>query len=269
MDEQDPGVRRSSDVLDAIWDKVTATPERPDSARVLFRAKALDKLDVAADVDNQLPLVSRRTWLLLVGVAVLVAAFALWASLTPSVTSIGAAGRVTGSPGVLPVVAASAGITTGPIAEAGDVVAVGDTVASVRTPSGTVPVITDQAGTVWQVGVIPGDAVAPGSLVVSLLPPGSDATAILAVPETSSGAVVPGLAVTIIGTQNSSGTVEEVSAPLTADDASARTGLTLEPGINYSLVTVGLGGPLPQGSAISAQIILSDSTVIGRLLGDS
>ena len=62
-DPEGPG-RRTSDVLDAIWDKVASRPERSDAATLLFRAKALDQLDVATEVDNQLPLVSRRSWLL-------------------------------------------------------------------------------------------------------------------------------------------------------------------------------------------------------------
>jgi multidrug resistance efflux pump len=198
-----------------------------------------------------------------------VAAFALWASLTPSVTSVSASGRVAAAPGVLPVVAATAGIAATPIAAAGDIVAVGDTVAGVRTADGVVPVIADQAGTVWQVGVIPGEAVTPGSSIVSLLPPGSDRSVILAIAETSVGAIRPGLAVNIGGAQAVSGTVMQVSAPISADDASARTGLALAPGMNYSLITVDTAAPLQPGAAVDAQIILSDSTVIGRLLGES
>jgi hypothetical protein len=64
-----------------------------------------------------------------------------------------------------------------------------------------------------------------------------------------------------------SGTVAGVSAPLSAADAGARTGLVLPPGSTYVLVTVDLAAPLPAGSSGAAQVILSDGTVITRLMG--
>lgn len=261
MDE--PEGRRGSDVLDAIWDKVAAKPERSDSATLIFRAKALDQLDVAAEVDNQLPLVSRRTWLLLVGVALLVLAFALWASLTPSVTSVSATGRVVASPGAVPVAATVAGIVEQLVAE-GSQVAAGDSLAQVRTDAGTISVPAPTDGTVWQLPVVPGAGVLAGQTIATLLPPGSADSALLVLPEPSAPSVQAGMGARVTGT---TGTVTSISAPLTAIEAGARIGQSLPPGTDYVLVTVGLDAPLTPGALASGQVILSDGTVISRLLG--
>lgn len=265
-DPELPG-RRSSDVLDAIWEKVADKPERSSTANVLFRAKALDQLDVAAEVDNQLPLVSRRSWLLLVGVGVLVAALFLWASLTPSVTSIAAPGRITAAPGAIPVVAPAGGVLAAELVTVGSVVTPGQPVATLRTADGDIPVQAIGGGTVWQVLATTGEAVSAGTTVITLLPPGSDTSALLAIPETQAISVRPGMTVDLIAGGQVRGEVTAVSAPLPAADAGQRTGLALSPTENYALVTVSMQQPLPPGTAATGQVILSDSTVFERVLG--
>ena len=263
---EDPEVRRGSDVLDAIWEKVADQPKRTDSASLIFRAKALDQLDVAAEIDNQLPLVSRRSWLLLAGVAVLVLAFALWASLTPSVTSIQAPARVVAAPGASPVVAPVAGVLLEVSVSANETVAAGEPVATLGTPDGEVPVMAAIDGTVWQLPLVPGSAVAAGADVLTLLPPGSENTALVTVPEGQAAAISPGMAVTVSAGAMASGSVTEVSAPLTAEDAGQRTGHVLPPSTAYVIVTVALSEPLIAGASGNAEVILSDGTVITRLL---
>ena len=256
--------RRGSDVLDAIWDKVAAKPERSDAASSLFRAKALAQLDVAAEVDNQLPLVSRRSWLLLAGAAVLVAAFGLWASLTPSVTSVSGPGRIVAAPGALPVATTVDGVLQA-TAEAGDALAAGDPAAVVTLPNGsTAPVPAPVAGTVWQLPLLPGTVVRAGDVLATLLPEGSADSAQLVLPEAQAVAVQPGMQASIGGAQ---GTVASVGAPLPADEAGARVGMALPPGTDYVLVTIALASELPEGQLVNGQVILSDGTVITRLLG--
>lgn len=267
MSESGPPGRRGSEVLDAIWEQVTATPQRPDTARMLFRAKALDQLDVAAEVDNQLPLVKRRSWLLLAGAGILVVAFVVWAALTPSVTSTTAGGRVVAAPGALPVVSSTAGVVVAVSAVAGQPVTTGQPVATVRDGTGEQPVTSDVAGTAWQVLVVPGDAVPAGAALLTVLPPGSDASVLLAVPETSAAAIRPGMAVNVSGGGATTGRVTDVPAPLPADEAARRTGLALPAGSAYSLVTVALDQPLAAGAQVSGQVIVSESTVMNRLLG--
>lgn len=253
-------------MLDAIWEKVADQPQRSDSATLIFRAKALDQLDVAAEVDNQLPLVSRRSWLLLVGVAVLVVAFGLWASLTPSVTSVAAPARVVAAPGASPVVAPAAGILLSQSVVAGDVVTRGQQVATLVTDSGEVPVVSAVDGTVWQLPVVPGSAVPAGGELMTVLPGGSTDTALLPVPEAQAASIRPGMSVNVVAGPTVSGTVTSVSAPLSATEAGTRTGLVLPPDTTYALVTVELASPLSAGASGSAQVILSDGTVISRLL---
>ena len=265
-DPEVPG-RRNSDVLDAIWEKVADKPEHSDTANMLFRAKALAQLDVAAEVDNQLPLVSRRSWLLLVGVAVLVAALFLWASFTPSSTSIAAPGRFAAAPGAMPVVAPTGGVLVAELVAVGTVVTPDQPVATLRTADGDVAITAVGGGTVWQVLATIGEAVSAGATVITLLPPGSDTSALLAIPETQAMSVQPGMTVDLIAGGQMRGQVTAVSAPLPAADAGQRTGLALSPTENYSLVTVSMQGPLPAGSAATGQVILSDSTVFERVLG--
>ncbi len=68
--------------------RASVSASAPTGAPTLFRSTALAKLDVAAEIDNQLPLVPRRTWLIAVGAILLVIAFGMWAAITPSVTSV-------------------------------------------------------------------------------------------------------------------------------------------------------------------------------------
>lgn len=253
-------------MLDAIWEKVAEQPKAATPSSPIFRARALEQLDVAVEVDNQLPLVSRRSWLLLAGVAVLVAAFAVWASLTPSVTSVGAPVRVLAAPGASPVVAPASGVLVDLSVEAGDEVAAGQQVATLRTESGDIPVAAALSGTVWQLPLVPGSAVPAGAEVMTLLPPGSADQALITVPEAQAGAVQPGMRVNVSAAGMMPGTVVGVSAPLSAADAEERTGIVLPPGTSYVLVSVDLAAPMPAGALGSAQIILSDGTVITRLL---
>ena len=263
VDERDG--RRGSDVLDAIWDKVAAKPERSDAASTLFRAKALAQLDVAAEVDNQLPLVSRRTWLLLVGAAALVAGFLLWASLTPSVTGVSGPGRVVAPPGALPVATPVDGVLTS-TASPGDALAAGSPAAVVSRPDGSsAEVLAPVAGTLWQLPVLPGSVVRAGDVVATLLPEGSDGSALIALPEVQAVGVQPGMTATIGGAQP--GVVASVSAPLSAQEASSRVGIALPPDTGYVLVAVTLDASATPGGLVNGQIILSDGTVITRLLG--
>lgn len=267
MIDPEPPRRQGSDVLDAIWEKVEQKPARTDSATLLFRSKALDQLDVAAEVDNQLPLVSRRSWLLLVGVGALVAALLLWAAQTPSITSVAAPGRVVASPGVSQVVSSAAGVVTSVDVSPGATVAPGQEVATVSRDNEQIRVQAVVGGVVWQVQAMPGDDVAVGGTVLTLLPPNSGRSVILAVPEPEATSVRPGMNVDVFAGARNSGVVAQLSAPMPGEDASGQIELALDPQVNYVLVSVDLAGPMEPGMLVSGQIVLSDSTVLGRVLG--
>lgn len=276
MAEQEPPQRRRSDVLDAIYDQMAGKPERSAAASTIFRARALEQLDVPAEIDNQLPLVSRRSWLLLVGVALVILGFLLWAALTPSRVTVSGAARVVAADGIHTSSAPAAGRVVGEPARSGDVLGPAQPVAVLRGQSGRTPVPAGVAGTVWQVLVTPGSQVAAGQPVATLLPAGSGRSALLALPETSAGAVQPGMAVDVLVVsgdpgqlnQQSTGKVVSVSPALPGDVAAQRTAIPLPaPNTNYALVTVLLNEEINPGAALSAQVVLSQGSVLDRLRG--
>jgi hypothetical protein len=262
----DPETRRGSDVLDAIFEKVEGRPDEHAGGRSLFRPKALAQLDVAAEVDNQLPLVSRRNWLALVGLALLVAAFAVWASLTPSVTSVSASGRTVAAPGVAPVSVPATGVVVS-LAAQGQEVSAGQSVGVLRVADASVQVATEVPGTVWQQQTMPGATVERGAAMASLLPPGSGAEVLLAVTEQQAAPIRVDMRVELQGQGLARGRVASVGGPLTAEEAGRRVALDLPPAGGYVLVTVACETPLPPGSLATGSVVLSDGTVLTRFLG--
>lgn len=83
-------------VIGAILDQVEARAEAAPKASELFRAQALEHLDVAADVDARLTLVSRRSWLAIATIGLVLSCGIVWAALTPSIGAVEAKGRVDG-----------------------------------------------------------------------------------------------------------------------------------------------------------------------------
>lgn len=262
--EDREGGRRNSEVLDAIFDKVADKPQRNAAASSIFRAKALEQLDVPAEIDSQLPLVPRRSWLLLLGLGILVLGFGLWASSTPSVTSVSAPGRAVAQPGAVPVAATATGVVT-QVDDPGVTVTAGDPVARIRTEERLVDVQAAVDGAVWQQDVVAGQTVIAGQTVVVLLPTGSSDNVMLAVPEQQAVTMAPGMMVTFPG--DVQGSVSAVGAPLDAAMAGSRTGLKLADSGLYCLVTVSVDRQLPAGALVNGVVVLSDGTVLTRLLG--
>lgn len=89
--------RSERGVIDAILDQVEDTKESRDSRTLIFRAEALDAIDITRDVDTRITLVSRRVWVAIVGVALVLIVVMVWAWLTPSTQSVTGSGRVTGA----------------------------------------------------------------------------------------------------------------------------------------------------------------------------
>lgn len=253
--------------MDAIFDKMAEKPDRSQTATTIFRAKALDQLDVAADVDSQLPLVSRRNWLLLAGLGVLVLAFAVWASLTPSVTSVSAPGRAVGGTGVVTISAPATGVIED-IAATGTEVAVDQKLATLRTGDGQTPVISAVQGTVWQQFESAGETAAAGGPLLSLLPPGSGDQVLLVVPESQAAGMAPGMKVSITSQGITAATLASLSSPMSAQEVTSRTGLTPANG-SYVLAAVALPVTITPGAPANGTVVLSDGTVLSRLLGRS
>ncbi len=262
MSSREPGPGRS-DVIDAILGKVADNRTRTDTSNALFRAKALDQLDVAADIDNQLPLVSRRSWLLLVGAALIVIAFVFWAALTPSTQTASGVGRVLAPSGLLSVTAPASGFVLNMNVSSGDLVQTGDTVAVLQAPSGPVPAISIVSGNTWQVLGTIGSPVAQGEILITVLPAESERTALVVLSPASAEQVRPGMTVDAGGTEV--GTVTVVEPPLPASEIVNRTGITVPPGELASIVQVALSEPTEPGRSANFTIQLSSRTILEQM----
>lgn len=264
MSDQPP--RRHSDVLDSILDTVEGTQQQAGTASGLFRARALEQLDVAAEVDNQLPLVSRKSWLLAGGLALVIAGFLVWAALTPSITSLTATGRMVAPNGLIGVTTPVAGAMAPALVEPGEVVQAGQQVGSILREDGSAQSLYAAApGTVWQVLVQSGATVTPGTSVMNVLPPGSDVSVLVPVPEGQGAGIQAGMDVNV--GQGVEGTVVSVNGSLTAAETESRTGIANSTTSNYDIVTIKTLQPLPAGSLVPVRIILSEETVLSRAVG--
>ena len=208
--------------MDAILDKVADNRTRTQTSNALFRAKALDQLDIAADIDNQLPLVSRRNWLLLVGAALIVIAFITWAALTPAAQTVSGSGRVLAPSGLLSVTSPEGGLMLEMTMRSGDAVQEGDTVAVIQTATGQVAVSSVISGTAWQVPTTNGEPVTSGQIIMTVLPDGSESTALVVLPADTAEQVRPSAQVKAKG--SSVGTISAVEPPLSAAQITQRTG---------------------------------------------
>jgi hypothetical protein len=265
MADRDAPTSRSSDVLDAILEKVADVPERTATASGLFREKALQQLDISGEIDNQLPLVSRRSWLVLVGATILILGFLVWAAFTPSTVGVTAQGRVVSVPGLTVVEATQAGVLADVAVQPGEVIRQGQTIAALDTDQGVLTVTSTEDGIVWQALADPGAVLERGTPLLSVLPPDSADALLLAIPEQEASALAPGMVVTSGG--NAFGTVVEVPPAVAADLAVQRVSLPLASGTYYALIPVSLNAPAPPGDLITATVVISDSTVALRLLG--
>jgi pyruvate/2-oxoglutarate dehydrogenase complex dihydrolipoamide acyltransferase (E2) component len=147
----------------------------------------------------------------------------------------------------------------------GQTVTAGQTIFEVQTMSGDVPVTSMTAGTVWQVLADTGAGVTPSDVLATVLPTGSDASLLVAVAEESSGGIAVGQQVVVQGRPN--GAVSMITPPLPVSEVAPKTGLTLEPDTLYTIVTVDLADPVAAGTEVSARIVLSDTSVLNRILG--
>ena len=233
-----------------------------------FRQVSLDRLDVAVQIDNQLPLVPRRIWLIVAGCFLLLAAGLLWAAYTPSQTSINSTGRVV-APGGLVIVSAPVTGTVASVMPAMGMRVTGDRpLFTIRSAEGMTPVESMAAGEVWQDLVSLGQGVLQGQKLLTIIPDNSQQTVVAQVPEVQATNVQVGQKVYIQAPEILSGTVSAIQAPLPADLVGPRIGLELDPGQLYVLVTIALDTPAHPGEQVDVRIILSDKSVLSRLLSN-
>lgn len=263
MSTDKPGPGRSSDVLDAILGKVADNRTRTDTSNALFRAKALDQLDVAADIDNQLPLVSRRNWLLLVGAALIVVGFIIWAALTPVTQLVSGTGRVLAPSGLHSVTSPVEGFLQELSVSSGSSISSGDVIAYVESAGELVPVASVVSGTTWQILDSVGDDVAAGEVIITVLPGNSDRSVLIVLPSSEADAVRPGMPVSSFG--QTVGAVTVVNPPLPADEIMLRTGISAQPGSFSSIIEVRLKEPARRASEATYTIQLTNQTVLEQM----
>jgi biotin carboxyl carrier protein len=267
------GARRQSGVLDAIFDVVEDKPEQSQgSAANVFRAKALAEIDVPKQVDNLLPLTSRRSWLALVGVGLVIVAGLVYAGTIVQTKSVTATGRAVAAAGVAVAASPVGQVLSAVLVQDGSAIRAGEPVAEgVAADASTVQVVSPIDGTVWQVLGSVGGILSPGQTAATILPVGSGETILVAVPESQSAEVTEGLTVNIDGTgAASTGTVTAVgAAPIPSEVAGQRLGIQLPPGEQMTMVTVSLAEPIPAGMSLTAQIVISEQTLLQQLTGTS
>jgi multidrug resistance efflux pump len=190
-----------SDVLSAIFDAVEEAPApayRPETA--VFRARALEQMDVARQLDNMLPITSRRFWIALCGIALAIIAALVYAAGVVQTTSVTATGRAVADSGIAQAASPVGGVLTQSEVAQGDLVSAGTVVASgTRADGGELAVVAPISGVIWQLLATPGQVVQPGEIAATLLPPGSDTSVLLPLTEAQASSVRPGMAVELFG----------------------------------------------------------------------
>lgn len=267
------GRRRQSDVLDAIFEAVEDRPETEQLKASPFRAAALARLDVPEQVDNLLPIVTRRTWLAAVGVILVIVAFLGYAAATTTVTAITAVGRAVAVSGVVQSLSPGAGVITEVTSGEGVAVAGGSTIAVGVTADGnSFEAVSPATGIVWQSLVLSGGVVSPGAPVATVLPQGSDSSVLVAVPESDAAAVADAIRVDV--SVQGQGTVTArvlsvSSSPVPADIAATRIALPVEGTAQLTMVSLEPTSALPPGEEVTVSFILSERTLLQGMLGIS
>lgn len=271
----DDGLRRKrqSGVLDAIFDAVEDKPAASGIQGSPFRAEALARLDVPEQVDNLLPIVTRRTWLAAAGVVLAIVAFLGYAAATTTITAITSEGRAVAAGGVVQSVSPAAGVLTEIAVGEEASVAAGDRIASgVRADGTGFEVVSTMAGTVWQSLVLAGGVVSPGTAVATVLPVGSDMSVLVAVPERDAAAAAAAIRVdlSVPGQGTVAARVLSVSsAPVPVDIAVARTALPVEGSAQLTMISLEPASALPAGAEVSVSFVLSERTLLQGMLGIS
>ena len=108
-----------------------------------------------------------------------------------------------------------------------------------------------------------------GDMVATVLPPASSATVLVAVQESDQARITPGLTVNVTsGETQTTGTVTAIdAAPEPSEVESARLGVPLTAGTSVFPMTITLAEPLEAGAGATAQIIISQKTLLQQLTG--
>jgi multidrug resistance efflux pump len=260
-------------VLDAIFDAVDEKAEihTLGSGSSPFRATALANIDVPVQVDNLLPLTSRRTWLALIGVAAVIIAFLAYAAGTTQTTSIQATGRAVAATGVAQAASPGPMSVTEVLVAEGQHVGAGDVIArGAASDASPLEVRSPVAGSVWQLLVVQGGIADLGTVVATVLPDGSDMSVLVSLDEAQGAQAgnAERIDLKVDGAPTGTATMETVqSAPVPAQVASARTSTALESEAPQTLISLAPDHPITAGSEVSVTFVLSERTLLQAMFG--
>ena len=271
MAEQGEGSsRRQSDVLDAIFNAVEEKPEQgPRAGSKLFRVKALEQIDIPTQLDNLLPITSRRLWVALIAVVLVLTGGLVYAGGVTQISSVSAVGRVVQSDGIAVAAAPSDLLLAQVLVDEGQKVSAGEVLGQGAIPGGDqVSIVAPVEGTVWQILGTLGRVSPAGEAVMSILPAGSESNVLIALPESDAAGVALGQVVEISSSAGTrTGEVSHIdSAPIPAEIASERTGSEFPVGIPMIMIDVTLSEELDAGSSVNAVIIESERTLLNQLV---
>ncbi|MGB4324954.1 MAG: hypothetical protein WBJ33_06810 [Candidatus Nanopelagicales bacterium] len=265
------GGRHKSEVLEAIFDAVEDAPkESAGTGSHLFRAKALAQLDIPKQIDNLLPVTSRRLWLAIAGVAVAIIAGLVYAGGTTVTASVSAAGRAIASPGLENATSPTEVLVEQVLVAPGTPVNSGQKVLAATDAAGapaSVHSLID--GTVWQVFVAPGVSLPRGESAVTILPDGSDNSLLVPLLESEAAVVSVGQSAEIAtGEGVFKGVVSDIApAPMPGSVLGARTGLPLDPLATYINVAITTKSAITPGTEASVEIIQSQESLLLKIVG--
>jgi len=269
LNEDEPR-RRQSGLLDAIFDVVEQAPdEAPKADQSMFRAKALEQIDVPSQVDQLLPLTSRMTWIALVAAALVILAGLLYAASTQRVEAVTTQGRAVNLPGLAVVSSPATGQIDDVAVAPGAHVTTNEEIATgTTTTGGQIDLRSPITGTVWQEIVPIGGAVSVGEEVATILPGGKNSTVLAPVPESQQSLVDKGQSVELTRSNGEvvEGTVADVVAEtLPASALGELVGIPSNSDALQVMVVIDTETALDAGEPIDVKIIQSRRSLLRQL----
>ena len=173
----------------------------PDAAKRLFRQEALDRLTSPEHLDRLLQATSRKGWLALAGLSVLVLAGLLWGILGSVPVTVTGQGMLVRGGGMLSVEAPAVGRVATVLVRSGAAVTAGQVVATLVTDSAggaPIDVKSTAAGRVLAVDTGSGALVSRGAPLLTLEPAAGTLAMVLYVPLSDQTKIQPGMAVQVL-----------------------------------------------------------------------
>lgn len=137
----------------------------------LYRKSALEKISSPDQLDKALKVTSGASWLVLLGITLIIAVTVVWSVVGTIPTTVSAPGIISSPVGTNAVYAGDSGKVVAVLVREGSEVHLGDVLISYQTGSNEIESIySDQVGTVSQVLVKTGDSITQGNEVIRVSP---------------------------------------------------------------------------------------------------